>query len=461
MEIDFYLNFRFLIFSGSEIFVFIDEAVIHVSGGDGGNGAVAFRREKYVPYGGPAGGDGGRGGNIYLVIDKNLNTLFMFKYKSYFKAQRGLPGGGNRKTGKSGEDLIVKVPPGTVIKDFDTGHILYDLTDPYQRLLVARGGRGGRGNARFPTSTHQSPRRAEKGESGEERSFKLELKLLADVGIIGYPNVGKSTFISRISAAKPKIADYPFTTLIPNLGVVTLTDSRTAVFADIPGLIEGSHKGVGLGYQFLRHIERTKILLHMISLSDIDATSPLANYDTINKELNLYNPGLSELPQIVVGNKIDLPEGKEIKDRVAEDCRNSGVPFYPISAVTGEGLTSLLNAVKEFIQKYDYVSEEDGPGDLQTILLPRKTIKNLHIEKIDNRYIVKGDIIEKKVLMTYLDNEECLNHLQRYLYRYGIIETLEKEGIQDGDIVAIADFEFSYFKDRIQDGEIRGSNKWI
>ncbi|MEQ8190415.1 MAG: GTPase ObgE [Candidatus Eremiobacterota bacterium] len=426
--------------------MFIDEATIYVRGGDGGCGLVSFHKEKYIAYGGPSGGDGGRGGNVYLIADTNLNTLLSFKYKSHFHGDNGKPGQKKNKTGKSAGDLYIKVPPGTVIKDCDSNEILCDLTDTNQRLLLARGGRGGRGNARFPTSTNQAPRRAEKGELGEERTLRLELKLLADAAIIGYPNAGKSTLISRVSAAKPKIADYPFTTLAPNLGVVKLTEDRTAVFADIPGLIEGAHKGTGLGYQFLRHIERTKILIHVLSLADIKEDRPLEHYYLINKELQLYNSMLSELPQIVAGNKIDLPDGKAIKETVEEACKKIGIKFYPISAVTGEGVPKLLKGVTEILlQKID--RKKDEVYEIKDIFLPRRPVRELSIEITDGKYIVTGDMIEKKVSMTYLDNEECLRHLQKHLYRSGIIESLEKKGIKDGDTVVIADYEFSYSKD--------------
>jgi GTP-binding protein len=431
--------------------VFIDEATIYVRGGDGGCGVVAFRKEKYIPYGGPSGGDGGRGGNVYLTVDTNLNTLLSFKYKNHFHAVSGKAGYKKNQTGKSADDLYIKVPPGTIIKDPESNEILCDLTDRRQRLLLVRGGRGGRGNARFPTSTNQAPRRAERGEMGEERTLKLELKLLADAAIIGYPNAGKSTLISRVSAAKPKIADYPFTTLSPNLGVVKLAEDRTAVFADIPGLIEGAHKGTGLGYQFLRHIERTKLLIHVLSLSDIKEDKPLEHYYLINKELSLYNSMLAELPQIVAGNKIDLPCAREIKDKVEEECKKIGVNFYPISAATGEGLSGLLKRVTEILlQKIDGIKDEIKEDEIKNIFLPKKITRELSIEIIDNRYIVSGDMIEKKVFMTYVDNEECLRYLQKYLYRSGVIEALEKKGIKDGDTVMIADYEFSYSKDLIK-----------
>ena len=432
--------------------MFIDEATIYVRGGDGGCGLVAFHREKFIAYGGPSGGDGGKGGNVYLIADTNLNTLLSFRYKFHFYADKGKPGQKKNKTGRSADDLYIKVPPGTIIKDPETNEILCDLTDTHHRLLLAHGGRGGRGNARFPTSTNQAPRRAEKGELGEERTLKLELKLLADAAIIGYPNAGKSTLISRVSAAKPKIADYPFTTLAPNLGVVKLTEDRTAVFADIPGLIEGAHKGTGLGYQFLRHIERTKLLIHVISLADIKEDKPLENYYLINKELHLYNSMLAELPQIVAGNKIDLPDAREIKDKIGEELKKIGIDFYPISAVTGEGVPELLKGVTQILlQKID--RKKDEIDEIKDIFLPRKMQRELSIEIIDRRYIVTGDIIEKKVSMTYLDNEECLRHLQKHLYRSGIIDSLEKKGIKDGDTVVIADYEFSYSKDSYVKGD--------
>jgi len=428
--------------------MFIDRAKIYVQGGDGGNGVIAFHREKYIPCGGPSGGDGGRGGNVYLVVERNLNTLLKFKGKVHFKAKRGAHGQGSRKAGRKGEDLSVSVPPGTVIKDIDSGEILFDLARSGQRLLVARGGRGGRGNARFHTSIHKAPRRAEKGEPGEKLWLELELKLLADVGITGYPNAGKSTFISRVSAAKPKIADYPFTTLVPNLGVVRLDDFKPLVFADIPGLIEGAHRGVGLGHQFLRHVERCKLLLHIIDLSLIDEKEPLKTYNSINKELQLYSRELGALPQVVAGNKIDLVKESNIVSIISKEFSGMGVPFYPISAVTGEGISILLKHLWNVFSEFSSLTSEKGEEEkIETFALSRKIGKGFMIEKKNNKYIVKGHNIEKKVYMTYLESEECLAHLQKLICRYGIIEALEKEGIQDGDTVVISNFEFFYFKD--------------
>ncbi|WP_297446284.1 GTPase ObgE [Desulfurobacterium sp.] len=328
---------------------FIDRAKIYVKGGDGGNGCVAFRREKFVPKGGPAGGDGGRGGSVILVADSGMHTLLDFKYKRHFKAERGRHGEGNKRTGKSGKDLIIKVPVGTVVKDAETGEIIGDLTKVGEKLVVARGGKGGRGNAAFATPTRQAPDFAEPGEPGEERWIELELKLIADVGLIGFPNAGKSTFLSRITAAKPEIADYPFTTLRPILGVAKV-DNFSFVVADIPGLIEGAHAGKGLGHEFLRHVERTKLLLHLIDLSDL-TREPEEAFEKINKELKLYSPKLSEKPQIVVGTKIDAVTDKSKIEKAKRYFEIKGYPFFAISSVTGEGVTELLRFVSEKVKE--------------------------------------------------------------------------------------------------------------
>ncbi|MEO2069012.1 MAG: GTPase ObgE [Desulfurobacteriaceae bacterium] len=319
---------------------FIDRAKIFVKGGDGGNGCVAFRREKFVPKGGPAGGDGGKGGDVVLVADRNVHTLLDFKYKRQYKAERGRHGEGNKRTGRSGEDLIIKVPVGTVVKDAETGEILGDLTEHGQRLVVAKGGRGGRGNAAFATPTRKAPDFAEPGEPGEERWIELELKLLADVGLVGFPNAGKSTFLSRISAARPEIADYPFTTLRPILGVTKVGDFSFVV-ADIPGLIEGAHAGKGLGHEFLRHVERTRLLLHLIDLTDL-TRDPRDAFEKINKELELYSKDLLKKPQIVVGTKIDALSDRSKIDELKEYFVKKGYPFFAVSAVSGEGMDELM-----------------------------------------------------------------------------------------------------------------------
>jgi GTP-binding protein len=329
---------------------FVDRAKIHVKAGDGGNGCVAWRREKFVPMGGPAGGNGGKGGDVILKADSRLQTLMDFKYTKHFKAKKGQHGSGSNKHGKAGEDLVLKVPVGTVVKDAETGEILADLTQDGQEVVVAKGGKGGKGNAAFKSSTNQSPDYAEEGEKGEERWIELELKLLADVGIIGFPNAGKSTLISVLSNAKPKIADYPFTTLSPVLGVVELDIGKSLILADIPGLIEGASQGAGLGHEFLRHIERTKFLVHVIDISDFRERDPLEAFEIINREMEAYSPMLMEKPQIVVGNKIDILSDKEEIKKLKNSFEEKGYKFIPVSLATKEGIDELKNALKEFYQ---------------------------------------------------------------------------------------------------------------
>ena len=320
---------------------FVDRVKIYVRGGKGGDGAVAFLREKYRPKGGPAGGDGGRGGDVILVATSSKHTLLDFKYKKHFIAENGQPGKGKKMHGKDGEDLIIYVPVGTVVKDAQTGEVICDLVREGQRCVVARGGKGGRGNARFATPTNQAPTYAEKGEPGEERWIILELKLIADVGLVGFPNAGKSTLLSRLTRANPKIADYPFTTLSPNLGVMELDWDRRLVIADIPGLIEDAHKGAGLGHEFLRHIERTKLLAHVIDVSDFRERDPIEAFHAINRELELYSPELARKPQVVVANKIDALSDKSLLKKLEEYFRSRGYDFYAVSALTGEGLDKL------------------------------------------------------------------------------------------------------------------------
>lgn len=322
---------------------FIDEAKIYVRAGDGGRGCVSFRREKYVPRGGPDGGDGGNGGDVVMIANENLSSLLDHRYQQHYRAKRGVHGRGKDQHGKNAPTLYVPVPIGTVIKDYDTGEILGDLTGDGETLLVAKGGRGGRGNARFVSSTNQAPKNAEPGGEGKERTLHLELKLLADVGIIGFPNAGKSTLISRISAARPKVADYPFTTLVPNLGVVSYGDGKTFVVADIPGLIEGAHEGAGLGIQFLRHIERTKLLIHVLDLSPMTERDPIDDYETMNMELGAYSEELSRKPQIVVPNKIDLTEAREKLKELKKYFDKTGIKLFPISSATGEGIKELVH----------------------------------------------------------------------------------------------------------------------
>jgi GTP-binding protein len=323
---------------------FIDEARVHVRAGDGGKGAVAFRREKFVPKGGPSGGDGGDGASVIMVVDGGLSTLLDFRYRKEYQAPSGQPGANKDKYGRGGEDLILRVPPGTQVFDGTTGDLLADLRRHEERFVVARGGRGGRGNIHFATPTDRAPRRSEPGLAGEERDLRLELKLLADVGLLGFPNVGKSSLIARISAARPKIADYPFTTLVPNLGMVRLSGERSLVVADVPGLIEGAHRGAGLGDRFLRHLERTRVLVHLLDATAGTDRTPLRDYEALNRELRLYDPELAKRPQIVAINKIDLPEVRRKLKTIAAPFKRRGLEPIAISAVTGEGVPQLLEA---------------------------------------------------------------------------------------------------------------------
>ncbi|WP_456400950.1 GTPase ObgE [Persephonella sp.] len=339
---------------------FLDTAKIFVKGGDGGNGCVAFRREKFVRLGGPSGGNGGKGGDVVIRADKSLKTLMDFRYKRHFKAERGQHGSGSNKHGKSGKDLILKVPVGTVVKDAETGNIIADLIKDGQEVIVAKGGKGGKGNAAFKTATNQSPDYAEEGEKGEERWIELELKLLADIGIIGFPNAGKSTLISVLSKAKPKIADYPFTTTIPVLGVMNIDHSKSIVIADIPGLIEGAHKGLGLGHEFLRHIERTKGLIHLIDISDFRDRDPIEAFETINNELKNYSEELAKKPQIVVGNKIDLLTDKTLIEKLSYYFQKKGYRFIPVSLLKREGIDKLIEAISEL---YDRLDTSETKGD--------------------------------------------------------------------------------------------------
>ena len=329
--------------------MFIDEAKIYVKGGDGGKGCVSFRREKYIPRGGPDGGDGGEGGDVIITADRNLHTLNDLRYQQHYRADRGGHGEGSNKHGKDGGDCRIRVPVGTIIKDTDTELILEDLNEDGKSLIAAKGGRGGKGNTRFKSSTNRAPRRAQKGLPGEEKWLYLELKLLADISIIGFPNAGKSTLISKISAAKPKISDYPFTTLAPNLGVVRLEEYKSFVVADIPGLIEGAHKGKGLGVRFLKHIERTKVLLHLIDMSAGEGRDPINDFKIINEELLQFSPELASKPQMVVGNKVDIPEAKKRFDKVKSKFRDMGIEIFSISAVTGGGINQLVNNMADML----------------------------------------------------------------------------------------------------------------
>ncbi|HEV2349853.1 MAG TPA: GTPase ObgE [Terriglobia bacterium] len=342
--------------------MFIDESKIRIAGGDGGNGCVAFRREKFVPRGGPSGGDGGRGGSIYFESTEGLNTLLKFRYQREFSAERGRHGEGSNCHGGAGEDMVIPVPVGTVVFDEESGEKLWDFDAPGQKVMAAKGGRGGKGNAHFVTSTHQAPRKAQPGESGEARSLKLELKLLADVGLVGFPNVGKSTLISRLSSARPKIADYPFTTLEPHLGVVGLDQERSFVMADIPGLIEGAHEGRGLGIRFLKHIERTRLLLHLIDVAEDSERDPVEDYRVILTELESFSPALAQKPMMVVASRVDATGHGDRLKLLRKFCRKHSMELYEISAVTGEGLENLKNAVWARLEQIPRPAQAPNPA---------------------------------------------------------------------------------------------------
>lgn len=421
--------------------MFIDRARIFVKAGDGGNGMSSFRREKYVPKGGPSGGDGGRGADIVLVVDGNLNTLIDFRYRRQFKGDNGAAGATSNMHGRKAETLYVNVPPGTVVKEAETGRIIADLTKKGQEFVIAKGGRGGRGNARFVNSVNRAPTFAEKGEPGEQLWLQLELKVLADVGLVGYPSVGKSSILARVSAAKPDIAEYHFTTLAPILGVVSLREGQSFVLADIPGLIEGAHEGVGLGHDFLRHIERTKVLIHVIDISGLEGRDPIDDYHKINNELEMYNKKLAGRPQIIAANKMDLPDAQEKYEEVKAFMLKEGREIFPISAATGEGLDELMNRAYHLIG--EYVEEIETIEDI--VVYEAKQDEAFTISRDDDgAYVVKGKDVEKVVAMLNFDNEEAINRFHSIWKRMGIEEALIERGIQEGNLVRIGTMEFEY-----------------
>jgi len=420
--------------------VFVDQARIYVKGGDGGNGIVAFRREKYVPLGGPAGGDGGRGGHIVLMADEGLRTLMDFRYKRHYKAERGEHGQGKKMHGRNGEDLVLRVPVGTVVKDADTGEVLADLTEHNQTAIVARGGRGGRGNPRFVSPTRRAPSFAEKGEPGEERWLLLELKLLADVGLVGFPNAGKSTLISRLSAARPKIADYPFTTLVPNLGVVRRPDGDGFVVADIPGLIEGAHQGAGLGHDFLRHIERTRVLVFVLDTAETEGRDVGEDFRALTRELEEYDPKLARRPRIIAANKMDIAGAQANLEKLRQALPEDEI--FPISAVTGLGLDTLLHRLYELVETWP-VQE---PVNITRVIHQYREEEPFTIKVVDGVFEVSGERLEKLVAMTDLNNDQALERFQHIIDRMGLEEALRQRGIRPGDLVRIKDFEFEYME---------------
>ncbi len=414
--------------------MFIDEAVISVRSGKGGDGFVHFHREKFVNRGGPDGGDGGRGGDVVLEVMPTLNTLVNFRYQRKFAATDGKKGGVNNMTGKSADDLIIPVPPGTVIYDADSGKLLGDLVEAGQRLVVCKGGRGGRGNARFATARNQAPRIAEKGEPAEERNLRLELKLIADIGIVGVPNAGKSSFLAAVTNAKPKIADYPFTTLEPNLGVADLDADTSLILADIPGLIEGAHQGVGLGDTFLRHIQRTRVLIHLLDGASPD---PLADYSQINAELALFDPDLAHKPMIVVFNKIDLPEVEQRWAEIRRQLQAKGVAeAYAISAAARTGLNEVLWKCVELLKS----APESQVAASLPVYRPGDDPREFTITRTsDGGYKVSGEAIQRAAAMTYWEFEGSVRRFQRLIERLGVEDRLREMGIQDGDTVYIGD----------------------
>lgn len=433
--------------------MFLDQVTIDVKAGKGGDGMVAFRREKYVPDGGPAGGDGGHGGDVVLIVDEGLRTLMDFRFNRHFKAQPGENGMSKGMHGRGSDDTYIKVPQGTTVRDADTGALLGDLIEQGQTLVIAKGGRGGRGNTRFASPKNPAPELAENGEPGQERKIELELKVLADVGLVGFPSVGKSTLLSVISSARPKIGAYHFTTLVPNLGMVTTSDGRSFAVADLPGLIEGASQGVGLGTQFLRHIERTRVILHVVDMSGMEGRDPYEDYLAINHELSTHNLRLLERPQIIVANKMDMPDAEEnlaaFKEKLAQEQTDEfaeGPMIFPISGVTRKGIDSLLNATADLIEVtpefllYDEEIEEDI---VQYGFKSDEPVFQIDREP-DATWVLTGDKIEKLFQMTNFDHDETVMRFARQLRGLGVDEALRARGAKDGDIVRIGNFEFEF-----------------
>lgn len=422
--------------------MFTDYVKIYASAGKGGNGAVSFRREKYVAAGGPNGGDGGKGGNVYFEVNPDANTLLDFRYKKKFKAENGNNGEGANKTGKSGEDLYIGVPIGTVIKDANTNEVLADLSEKDEKALILKGGRGGKGNSNFATSTRQAPRFSQDGEPGEEKELILELKLLADVGLIGFPSVGKSTILSIVTSATPKIADYHFTTLEPNLGVVKSEYGTSFVMADIPGLIEGASNGAGLGIEFLRHIERTRLLLHVVDVSGSEGRDPVNDFYAINKELENYSKKLAQRKQIIVANKADLIQDDENYKKLEKIAKERKTKIFKISAATGEGLRELMNEVSEELKILPKENLIETTNNIKTYTLNDENA--VTITKKDDMYVVDGDEVRKLMRKVNMEDNESLYYFQKRIEELGINEKLRDAGVKNGDTVKIVDYEMEW-----------------
>ena len=421
--------------------MFVDKAKILIKAGDGGHGAVAFHREKYIASGGPDGGDGGKGGDVVFVADSNISTLADFKYKRKYKAPNGADGSGSRKSGKKGEDLIIRVPPGTVIREAQSGVVMCDMSSD-EPFVAAKGGKGGWGNCHFATPTRQTPRFAKAGAPGEEWEVTLELKLLADVGLLGFPNVGKSSFISVVSEAKPVIADYHFTTITPVLGVVSLGEGTSFVIADIPGLIEGASEGVGLGHEFLRHVERCRMLIHIVDVAGSEGRDPKEDFEKINLELERFNPELAKRPQIVAGNKIDLAT-KEQREDFRKYIEDRGLQYFEMCAPILEGTREVINAAAAMLATLPAVRRfESEEIPLEVVLKKKNT--GFSVTKEDGVYIVDAPWLASIIARTDMDDYESLQYLQRVLVSSGIIDALREKGIEEGDTVSIYDFEFEF-----------------
>ena len=417
--------------------------------GDGGDGFIGFRREKYIPAGGPAGGDGGRGGDIVFIADPSLSTLIDYSYKKHYKAESGGHGQNKNQFGRDGEDLLIRLPVGTVIRHGETGELIADLDKAGQRVIAAEGGSGGRGNTRFATSTRQAPSFAEKGEKKVGFWVDLELKLMADVGLVGYPNAGKSTLISVVSAAKPKIANYPFTTLVPNLGVVTMKDDRSFVIADIPGLIEGAHKGVGLGTDFLRHIERTHIIIHVIDTAGVDGRDPVSDYYKINAELKLFNEKLSELPQLIAANKMELPGAVENLQRLIKAAKKNNHSVFPVSAVMNRGIHELMLKTANVLKQIKQAQADEDEMTDQVIIYRspeerKSSVDDFTIRLEDQDYVVEGEGLKRFLERLDLNNEETIDYLQRLFDKIGLYRRLRELGIEEGTTVRVEGLEFEY-----------------
>ncbi|WP_353422438.1 GTPase ObgE [Staphylococcus warneri] len=430
--------------------MFVDQVKISLKAGDGGNGITAYRREKYVPFGGPAGGDGGKGASVIFEVDEGLRTLLDFRYQTHFKAKKGENGQSSNMHGRNAEDLVLKVPPGTIVKSVETEEVLADLVEDGQRAIVAKGGRGGRGNSRFATPRNPAPDFSENGEPGEEIDVTLELKLLADVGLVGFPSVGKSTLLSIVSKAKPKIGAYHFTTIKPNLGVVSTPDNRSFVMADLPGLIEGASDGVGLGHQFLRHVERTKVIVHMIDMSGSEGRDPIDDYHVINKELVAYKQRLEDRPQIIVANKMDMPDAEENLELFKEEIGDDHI-IIPLSAVSRDNIDQLLYTIADQLEKVkdiDFSVEED-----ENVCVNRVVYKHTPSQDTftitrddDGAYVVSGNAIERTFKMTDFNSDPAVRRFARQMRSMGIDDALRARGCSNGDIVRILGGEFEFIE---------------